>query len=92
VSYFGSAGAGFPTKVDHRQPIELQRQVQVAAGSLTLIATLLGLTVSEWFLAIPLFVGGGLTLAGVTGFCGMARVLQRGFPGIRHRNRPYEWN
>ena len=41
------------------------------------IGTLLGLTVSPWFLALPLFVGGGLTVAGVTGFCGMAMLLMR---------------
>jgi rhodanese-related sulfurtransferase len=69
--------AGLATAVDRRQPIELQRQVQIGAGSLVLLGTLLGLLVSPWFFAIPLFVGGGLTVAGMTGFCGMALVLQR---------------
>jgi rhodanese-related sulfurtransferase len=69
--------AGLPTAVDRRQPLELQRQVQIGAGSLTLLGTLLGLLVSPWFFAVPLFVGGGLTVAGVTGFCGMALLLQR---------------
>jgi hypothetical protein len=27
--------------------------------------------------ALPLLVGGGLTMAGVTGFCGMAMLLMR---------------
>ena len=31
--------------------------------------------VSPWFLAVPAFVGGGLTFAGATGTCGMALVL-----------------
>ncbi len=69
--------AGLPTVVDRRQPIELQRQVQIGAGGLSLLGTILGLTVSAWFFAVPLFVGAGLLLAGVTGFCGMARLLQR---------------
>jgi rhodanese-related sulfurtransferase len=73
----GWRNAGLPTSVDRSQPIELQRQVQIGAGSLTLLGTLLGLTVSPWFLAIPLFVGTGLVFAGLTGFCGMARLLQR---------------
>ncbi len=69
--------AGLPTVVDRRQPIELQRQVQIGAGGLTFLGTVLGLAVSPWFLAIPLFVGGGLLFAGLTGFCGMALLLQR---------------
>ena len=69
--------AGLPAVTDRRQPLELQRQVQIGAGSLAFGGTLLGLLVSPWFLTVPLFVGGGLILAGVTGFCGMARLLAR---------------
>jgi len=67
--------AGLPVAADRRQPIELQRQVQIGAGSLAFFGTLLGLLVSPWFFAVPLFVGAGLMNAGITGFCGMARVL-----------------
>jgi rhodanese-related sulfurtransferase len=69
--------AGLPTTVDRRQPIELQRQVQIGAGGLALFGTILGQTVSPWFLAVPVFVGAGLLFAGLTGFCGMAVLLQR---------------
>ncbi len=69
--------AGLPTRVDRKQPIELQRQVQIGAGSLALLGTALGLTVSPWFFAVPLFVGAGLTFAGLTGYCGMALLLRR---------------
>lgn len=69
--------AGLPVATDRRAPIELQRQVQIGAGSMAFLGTLLGLLVSPWFFAIPLFVGGGLTVAGVTGFCGMAMLLMR---------------
>ncbi|HUC52038.1 MAG TPA: rhodanese family protein [Xanthobacteraceae bacterium] len=67
--------AGLPVVTDRRQPLELQRQVQIGAGSLAFFGTLLGLLVSPWFLAVPLFVGAGLMTAGITGFCGMARLL-----------------
>jgi len=67
--------AGLPVVTDRRQPIELQRQVQIGAGSLALIGTLLGALVSPWFFVVPGFVGAGLTIAGLTGFCGMARLL-----------------
>ena len=62
---------------DRRQPIELQRQVQIGAGSLAFLGTMLGLFVSPWFFAVPAFVGAGLIMAGVTGFCGMASILMR---------------
>jgi rhodanese-related sulfurtransferase len=69
--------AGLPVVVDRRQPLELQRQVQIGAGSLALTGTLLGLLVSPWFFILPAGVGAGLLTAGLTGFCGMARVLMR---------------
>lgn len=67
--------AGLPVVTDRRQPLELLRQVQIAAGGLALFGTLLGLAVSPWFFSVPLFVGAGLMNAGITGFCGLARVL-----------------
>lgn len=67
--------AGLPTEIDRRAPIELFRQVQIAAGSLILIGLLLAVLVSPWFVALSAFVGGGLIFAGVTGTCGMARFL-----------------
>lgn len=69
--------AGLPVAVDRRQPLELQRQVQIGAGSMAFLGTMLGLFVSPWFFAVPAFVGAGLMVAGVTGFCGMARILKR---------------
>jgi rhodanese-related sulfurtransferase len=67
--------AGLPVAVDRRQPLELQRQVQIGAGSMVFLGTLLGLLVSPWFFVVPAFAGAGLTVAGITGFCGMARIL-----------------
>lgn len=69
--------AGLPVVTDRRQPIELLRQVQIGAGSLAFFGTMLGLLVSPWFFVVPAFVGAGLMLAGITGFCGMARILMR---------------
>jgi rhodanese-related sulfurtransferase len=69
--------AGLPIATDRRQPIELQRQVQIGAGGLAFLGTMLGLFASPWFFAVPAFVGAGLMMAGATGFCGMAHVLMR---------------
>ncbi len=67
--------AGLPVSVDRRQPLELQRQVQIGAGGMALFGTLLGLFFSPSFFIVPAFVGAGLMVAGITGFCGMARIL-----------------
>lgn len=69
--------AGLPVRRDASQPLELQRQVHLAAGALVALGTLLAATVSPWFLAVPALVGCGLMVAGATGFCGMARLLAR---------------
>ena len=67
--------AGLPVVADASQPLELQRQVQIAAGSLIVLGAVLGATVSPWFHALSGFVGAGLVFAGASGFCGLARVL-----------------
>jgi rhodanese-related sulfurtransferase len=70
------AAANLPLERDRKAPLELMRQVQIAAGLLVLTGTVLGLVVHPAFFGLPAFVGAGLTFAGATGFCGMARLLQ----------------
>jgi rhodanese-related sulfurtransferase len=67
--------AGYPVQVDRRAPISLMRQVQIVAGSLVLLGTLLGAFVSPWFLVLSGFVGAGLMFAGITNTCGLAMLL-----------------
>ncbi|WP_135467784.1 rhodanese-like domain-containing protein [Crenalkalicoccus roseus] len=68
--------AGLPVAEDRRQPLELMRQVQIAAGSLVLLGVLLGALVSPWLYGLSAFVGAGLVFAGLTGTCGLARLLR----------------
>ena len=67
--------AGFPTVIDRTKPIEMQRQVQIAAGSLVLAGFALSFGISHWFCTVPALVGFGLVFAGVSGWCGMAKIL-----------------
>ncbi|HDG1710175.1 TPA: rhodanese family protein [Kluyvera ascorbata] len=67
--------AGLATAVDKSRPLPLMRQVQIAAGVLILLGVVLGYSLSSAFFLLSAFVGAGLTFAGVTGFCGMARLL-----------------
>lgn len=69
--------AGHPTASLKTSGIPLMRQVLLAAGLLILLSFALAGLVSPWFLGIALFVGGGLTVAGATGWCGMAFVLAK---------------
>lgn len=67
--------AGLPVVADRSQPIEIMRQVQIAAGSLVVLGIVCGYLLAPAFLALSLFVGAGLVFAGVSGWCGMARLL-----------------
>jgi rhodanese-related sulfurtransferase len=67
--------AGLPVRLNRSQPIDIMRQVQIAAGSLALLGVILGAIVSPGFYLLSGFVGAGLVFAGATGFCGMARLL-----------------
>lgn len=69
------AAAGLPVAVNKKAPLEIMRQVQISAGLLVLTGVILGALVSPVWFGLSAFVGAGLTFAGATGFCGMARLL-----------------
>jgi rhodanese-related sulfurtransferase len=56
-------------------PLPLMRQVQIAAGSLLLLGLILSHIAGPAWILLTWFVGAGLVFAGVSGFCGMARLL-----------------
>ena len=67
--------AGLPVESDPGAPLPIIRQMQIVAGSLVLIGTVLGAAVSPWFLLLSGFVGGGLLFVGATGACPMSAML-----------------
>ena len=67
--------AGLECAIDRGQPLEIMRQVQIGAGTLVLIGLLLGFAVSPVGFGLSAFVGAGLLMAGITGWCGMAKLL-----------------
>ena len=67
--------AGFDVRKLKGAPLPLMRQVQIAAGSLVLLGVILSQTVAPSWIWLSGFVGAGLTFAGISGFCGMARLL-----------------
>lgn len=60
---------------DASQPLPIVRQVHIAAGTLVLAGVVLGYAVHPGFFLLSGFVGAGLLFAGISGFCGMARLL-----------------
>lgn len=67
--------AGLPLNRLRNAPMPLMRQVQIAAGSLVLLGLILSNLVAPGWILLSWFVGAGLVFAGVSGFCGMARLL-----------------
>jgi rhodanese-related sulfurtransferase len=67
--------AGLPVEEDRDAPLELLRQVQIAAGSLVLIGVVLGFMWSPVLFGLSAFVGAGLVMAGASGWCGLAQLL-----------------
>lgn len=67
--------AGLPVAKDRRAPLEINRQVQIAAGLLILAGVVLGMVVAPGWFGLSAFVGAGLTFAGLTGTCALARLL-----------------
>jgi rhodanese-related sulfurtransferase len=69
------------TKTGHQliatHKLSITRQVRITAGLLVVTSVLLAHFVETAYILIAMFVGGGLTFAGVTGKCGMAAVLLR---------------
>lgn len=57
--------------------ISLERQIRIAAGALVVIGVVLAVLVSQWFLLLSAFVGGGLMFSGITDTCGMGMLLAR---------------
>ena len=53
------------------------RQVQIIAGFLVVLFSLLAVFIQTSFIYFAIFIGCGLMVAGLTGFCGMAVLLAK---------------
>ena len=65
--------------------LSLDRQVQIAVGSLLVLKVFFGFTVHELFFVAGAAIGAGLITAGVTRWCGMAQLMAR-MPWNRRRD------
>ncbi|MBV7388227.1 rhodanese-like domain-containing protein [Pasteurellaceae bacterium TAE3-ERU1] len=70
--------AGLPLiSTSNSKKLPIMRQVQLAAGSLVALFSLLSLAGAHGFSVLTLLIGCGLIFAGATGWCGMAILLQK---------------
>ena len=60
-----------------RQTLPIMRQVQIVAGTLVVLGIVLSQFLHPAFIYLALFVGCGLVFAGISGFCGMALLLNK---------------
>ncbi|PIV90626.1 hypothetical protein COW46_02290 [Candidatus Gracilibacteria bacterium CG17_big_fil_post_rev_8_21_14_2_50_48_13] len=65
---------GHPVK-KRSKVLPIMQQVLLTAGLLVLAGTLLSALVTPWFLLLTGFVGAGLSYAGASGNCLMAKIL-----------------
>ena len=57
-------------------PISLERQIRIAAGTLTVFGSILTLYLHPMWTMLPLMVGCGLMFAGITDQCGLGLLLR----------------
>ena len=73
----GWVAAGLPVERGAGTVLPLDRQVQLTIGVLLLITTALSVLVHPAFVALAGVIGVGLTVAGLTGFCGLGMLIAR---------------
>jgi rhodanese-related sulfurtransferase len=69
--------AGFNVKRSGSTILPLDRQTQITAGFIAFSGTILGALINPGFYILPGFIGAGLMFAGLTGWCGMAKLLAK---------------
>ncbi len=68
---------GYPTVSSVSGKWSLERQVRLGAGAMVLIGTILAVLGQREWIFLAMFVGAGLTFAGLTNICGMALLLTK---------------
>jgi len=66
--------ADYSTRKGKTAPISPFRQIQIVAGSLVVIGTVLGAFLSPWLLLLSGFIRTGLVFAGITNTCALGML------------------
>lgn len=77
ITAWNAAGLKSLSPAAGRKPLPLDRQIQLTIGLGLLITVALTLLVHPYFIALAAIFGTGLTIAGLTGFCGLGIIMAR---------------
>ena len=69
--------AGLPVSTNGKKDFPLMQQVQLTIGLGVLAGAILALTVNPNWVLLCAFFGAGLTMAGSTGWCGLAILMSK---------------
>lgn len=69
--------ANYHVKKSGDNVLPLDRQTQIAVGFIIFSGTILGTLINHAFYVLPGFMGAGLVFAGITGWCGMSKLLAK---------------
>jgi rhodanese-related sulfurtransferase len=73
----GWIDAGLPVNRSQSHVLPLMRQVQITVGFISASGAVLALAVNPLFASVPLVMGCGLLVAGISGTCGLALLLAK---------------
>lgn len=68
--------AGLPTMKQGKKVLPLDRQVQLVVGIVILTGLSIGYWLNPYGYLLSAFMGAGLTMASITGWCGLTHVLK----------------
>lgn len=71
------SAAGHNTQSSGKFFLPLDRQVQLTIGLMLLLGSFIGYLLSPILFLLTGFIGAGLTIAGLTGFCGLAMIMAK---------------
>jgi rhodanese-related sulfurtransferase len=69
--------AGLAAATGEKQPVSIERQVRIAAGSLVLLGIIASVLFHPAAIVLSVFVASGLIFAGITDWCGLGLLMMK---------------
>jgi rhodanese-related sulfurtransferase len=69
--------AALAAATGEKQPVSIERQVRIAAGSLVLLGIVASVLIHPAAIVLSVFVASGLIFAGITDWCGLGLLMMK---------------
>jgi rhodanese-related sulfurtransferase len=69
--------AALAAATGEKQPVSIERQVRIAAGSLVLLGIIASVLIHPAAIVLSVFVASGLIFAGITDWCGLGLLMMK---------------